>query len=124
MKYLCLIYLNEDAMNALPPSEWEALMKECIAYSDQLQTSRYYLAGDALESVHTATTVRLRNGKLSATDGPFAETKEQLAGYCLLEARDLNEAIQLASKLPPARYGGVEVRPIREMEESFIQAAS
>ncbi len=124
MKYLCLIYLDEEAMNALPPSEWNALIRECIAYSDQLQASHYYLAGDALESVHTATTVRWRNGKLSATDGPFAETKEQLAGYCLLEARDLNEAIQLASKLPPARYGGVEVRPIRELEESLVQAVS
>ena len=124
MKYLCLIYLDEEAMNALPPSEWNALIRECIAYSDQLQASHYYLAGDALESVHTATTVRWRNGKLSATDGPFAETKEQLAGYCLLEARDLNEAIQLASKLPPARYGGVEVRPVREMEETLVQAAS
>ena len=124
MKYLCLIYLDEEAMNALPPSEWNALIRECIAYSDQLQASHYYLAGDALESVHTATTVRWRNGKLSATDGPFAETKEQLAGYCLLEARDLNEAMQLASKLPPARYGGVEVRPVREMEETLVQAAS
>ena len=124
MKYLCLIYLDEEAMNALPSSEWNALIRECIAYSDQLQASHYYLAGDALESVHTATTVRWRNGKLSATDGPFAETKEQLAGYCLLEARDLNEAIQLASKLPPARYGGVEVRPIRELEESLVQAVS
>ena len=124
MKYLCLVYLDEEAMNALPPSEWNALIRECIAYSDQLQASHYYLAGDALESVHTATTVRWRNGKLSATDGPFAETKEQLAGYCLLEARDLNEAIQLASKLPPARYGGVEVRPIRELEESLVQAVS
>ncbi|ARU29028.1 YciI family protein [Cellvibrio sp. PSBB006] len=124
MKYLCLIYLDEEAMNALPPSEWNALIRECIAYSDQLQASHYYLAGDALESVHTATTVRWRNGKLSATDGPFAETKEQLAGYCLLEARDLNEAIQLASKLPPARYGGVEVRPIRELEESLVQTVS
>ena len=124
MKYLCLIDLDEEAMNALPPSEWNALIRECIAYSDQLQASHYYLAGDALESVHTATTVRWRNGKLSATDGPFAETKEQLAGYCLLEARDLNEAIQLASKLPPARYGSVEVRPIRELEESLVQAVS
>ena len=124
MKYLCLIYYDEDAMNALSPGEWKALISECTAYSERLQASHYVLAGDALESVHTATTVRVRNGKLSATDGPFAETKEQLAGYCLIEARDLNEAIQLASKLPPARYGGVEVRPIREMEESLIQAAS
>lgn len=124
MKYLCLIYLDEEAMNALPPAEWKALVRECNAYSEQLQASHYYLAGDALESVHTATTVRVRNGKLSATDGPFAETKEQLAGYCLLEARDLNEAIQLASKLPPARYGSVEVRPIRELHESYVRAAS
>lgn len=124
MKYLCLIYYDEDVMNALSPKEWKALISECTAYSEQLQASHYFLAGDALESVHTATTVRVRNGKLSATDGPFAETKEQLAGYCLLEARDLNEAIQLASKLPPARYGGVEVRPVREIEEALVQAAS
>jgi hypothetical protein len=122
MKYLCLIYQDEKAMNALPRNEWNALVKDCIAISEDLQKGHYYLGGDALESIHTATTVRVRHGKLSATDGPFAETKEQLAGYCMIEARDLNEAIQVASKLPPARYGCVEVRPVRDIENTTAEA--
>lgn len=115
MKYLCLIYQDEKAMNALPRSEWNALVKDCIAVSEDLQKGQHFLAGHALESVHTATTIRRRQGKISATDGPFAETKEQLAGFCLVEARDLNEAIQIASRLPPARYGCIEVRPVRDI---------
>jgi hypothetical protein len=89
--------------------------RECKACGDALRKSGHHIAAEALESVHTATTVRVRNGKTSVTDGPFAETKEQLAGFYLLDARDLNEALQLASKIPPARVGSIEVRPVREL---------
>jgi hypothetical protein len=115
MKYLCLVYFEEKSMQAMSQSEWDALNNECLDCGDGLRASGHWLGGEALQSVHTATTVRVRNGKVTATDGPFAETKEQLAGFYLLDARDLNEAIQLAGKIPPARYGSIEVRPIREV---------
>ena len=108
MKYLCLVYLDENRLGEVRDSE-------CKTCSDGLRESGHQIAAEALQSVHTATTVRVRNGKLSVTDGPFAETKEQLAGFYLLDARDLNEAIQLASKIPPARVGSIEVRPVREL---------
>ena len=106
MKYLCLVYLDEQRLDAVPDSE-------CKACGDALRRSGHHIAAEALQSVHTATTVRVRNGKMSVTDGPFTETKEQLAGFYLIDARDLNEAIQLAAKIPPARVGSVEVRPVR-----------
>ena len=115
MKYLCLVYFEEKSMQAMSQSEWDALNNECLACGDGLRSSGHWLGGEALQSVDTATTVRIRNGKIATTDGPFAETKEQLAGFYLLDARDLNEAIQLATKIPPARYGAIEVRPIREV---------
>jgi hypothetical protein len=115
MKYLCLVYFEEKTMQAMSQSEWDALNNECLACGEGLRSSGHWLGGEALQSVRTAATVRLRNGKASVTDGPFAETKEQLAGFYLLDARDLNEAIQLAGKIPPARYGCIEVRPIREV---------
>lgn len=115
MKYLCLVYFEEKTMQAMPEQDWLALNHECIACVDGLQASGHYVAGEALQPVATATTLRVRGGKISTTDGPFAETKEQLAGFYLLDARDLNEAIQLAGKIPPARYGSVEIRPIREL---------
>src|SRR5690348_3698758 len=90
---------------------------ECLAYDRAMRESGRCLASEALESTSTATTVRVRNGRLSVSDGPFAETKEQLAGFYLVEARDLNEAIQLASKIPPAAVGSIEVRPIRPIRE-------
>ena len=105
MKYLCLVYLEEKKLDTVADSE-------CKACGD---ASGHHIAAEALQSVHTATTVRVRNGKMSVTDGPFAETKEQLAGFYLVDARDLNEAIQLAAKIPPARVGSVEVRPVREL---------
>jgi hypothetical protein len=115
MKYLCLIYSEEEKLHTLPESPKDG---ECMAYAETLYNSGHLIAGEALESVYTATTVRVRNGKLSVTDGPFAETKEQLAGFYLIDARDLNEAIQVAAKIPPARVGSVEVRPIRELSTS------
>jgi hypothetical protein len=89
--------------------------RECKTCGDNLRANGYLVAAEALQSVHTATTVRVRNGKVSITDGPFAETKEQLAGFYLIDASDLNEAIQLASKIPPARVGSIEVRPVRAL---------
>jgi hypothetical protein len=115
MKYLCLVYYEEKTIDAMTKGEWEALNGECIACGEALRQSGHFVAGHALEPVHTATTVRVRNGKTSVLDGPFAETKEQLAGFYLLDARDLNEAIQLAGKIPPARLGSIEIRPIREL---------
>jgi hypothetical protein len=112
MKYLCLIYDNEKTMSAMPQSESAAFMGEYFAFTDNVQKSGHYVAGEALQPVQTATTVRIRNGKVSTTDGPFAETKEQLGGFYLIEARDLNDALQVASKIPSARTGSIEVRPI------------
>jgi hypothetical protein len=115
MKYLCLVYYEEKNMQSMSQAEWDALNKECLACGDDLRSGGHWLDGAALQSVDTATTIRVRNGKATTTDGPFAETKEQLAGFYLLEARDLNEAIQLAGKIPPARYGSIEVRPVRDV---------
>lgn len=111
MKYLCLVYLDENRLDELPDAD-------CVAYDRAIRQSGHCLASEALQSVTTATTVRMRNGKLSVTDGPFAETKEQLAGFYMIEARDLNEAIQVAAKIPPARVGCIEVRPIRPIRET------
>ncbi len=112
MKYLCLIYDEEKKLGAMSKSESDAFMGEYYAFSEGIRKSGHYVAGEALQPIHTATTVRVRNGKMSATDGPFAETKEQLGGFYLINARDLNDAIQVASKIPSARLGSIEVRPI------------
>lgn len=108
MKYLCLVYLEKDKLRAVPDSE-------CKACGDGFRKGDVLLAAEALQPAETAATVRVRNGKVSVTDGPFAETKEQLAGFYLIDARDLNEAILAASKIPPAREGSIEVRPVREL---------
>jgi hypothetical protein len=108
MKYLCLVYIEEQKLKAVAD-------RECAAFSEGLRKQGHRLAAEALQPVDTAATVRIRDGKLSVTDGPFAETKEQLAGFYLVEARDLNEAIQLAAKIPPAREGSIEVRPVRQL---------
>ena len=109
MKYVCLVYLEEQKLHAVPD-------RECKACGDGFRKSGLLVAAEALESVQTAATVRVRNGKMSVVDGPFAETKEQLAGFYLIDARDLNEAIQIAAKIPPAREGSIEVRPVRELD--------
>jgi hypothetical protein len=114
MKYLCLAYEEEGKLNAMSTSEWDALRGETLDYLDELRKNGYIIAAEALQSVRTATTVRVRGGKLSVTDGPFAETKETLGGFFLIAARDLNEAIQIAAKWPSARLGSIEVRPIEE----------
>lgn len=115
MKYLALVYYDERIMNAMSQQEWDALNKECMACAENLSSNGHYITGSPLLPVNTATTVRVRNGKTHTTDGPFAETKEQLAGFYMLEAKDLNEAIALAEKIPPARYGSIEIRPAREL---------
>ncbi|WP_148252821.1 YciI family protein [Aidingimonas lacisalsi] len=121
MKYLCLVYSNENALHDLPDSPHDS---ECQAYAESLHASGRMLAAEALQPVQSATTVRSRNGKVSLTDGPFAETKEQLAGFYLIEANDLDEAIEVAAGIPAARVGSVEVRPTRELAtDAPFQAA-
>jgi hypothetical protein len=121
MKYLCLIFLDEKKLNALSEKDSKALIEESLNYDDVLRRGGHFIAAQVLEPAHAAATVRLPNGKVSVTDGPFAETKEQIGGFILIEARDLNEAIQLASKIPVVRLGGVEVRPIKELARSSEQ---
>lgn len=113
MRYLCMVFYDEKKLESLTAGEHEALLAEGAAYVEELRHGGHLVFAQALEPVQTATTVRVRSGKLSASDGPFAETKEQIGGFAIVEARDLNEAIQLAARMPPARLGGVEVRPVR-----------
>jgi hypothetical protein len=111
VKYLCLVYMQEKDLNAVPDSD-------CMAFGETLRANGRYVAAEALQPVETATTVCVRAGKASVTDGPFAETKEQLAGFYLIEAKDLDEAIRVAAHIPPARAGAasIEVRPVRQLE--------
>ena len=117
MKYLCLVYLEEKTLNALSERESEGLNEESLAYDDVLRKSGHYIVSNALQPVRFAATVRTRDGKALITDGPFAETKEQLGGFVLIEAKDLKEAIQVSSKIPPGRFGCIEVRPIMELNK-------
>ncbi len=112
MKYICLAYEEESKLNSLTKSEWDSLRIETMSYVEELRRRGTLLTAEPLQSVHNATTVRVRDGKLSVTDGPFAETKETLGGFFLVNAVDLNEAIQIASKWPSARLGSIEVRPV------------
>ena len=118
MRYLCLVYSVEDPAIVLSDNEEQALIDESLEYDEQLRKSGHFIIANALQPAESAAIVHVRSGRVSVTDGPFAETKEQVAGFILIEARDLNEAIQVASKIPPARYGFVEVRPIRELVRS------
>ena len=104
MKYLCLVYLEEQKLHAVPD-------RECFACGEGLRTSGVLVAAEALQPVETATTVRVRNGKVAVTDGPFAETKEQLGGFYLVDCKDLDEAIELAAQIPGAKDGSIEIRP-------------
>jgi hypothetical protein len=115
MQYVCLVYLVEKDMNVMTKKESDTCIDESLAYDDALRKAGHLIIAHALQPVEAATTIRVRSGKLSATDGPFAETKEQLGGLMLIEARDLNDAIQVAAKIPMARRGSIEVRPIREL---------
>jgi hypothetical protein len=113
MKYLCLIYDEEKKWEKMAKAEAEATMKEYFTFTDDIKKSGHYVAGEALQPTQTATSVRIRQGKMSATDGPFAETKEQLGGFYMIDARDLNDALQIASRIPSARTGVIEVRPVQ-----------
>jgi len=115
VKYLCLVYGEEQALQGMDD-------RHCVAYDEEIRRSGHCVASEALQPISTATTVRVRNGKVQVTDGPFAETKECLAGFYMIEARDLNEAIQLASRIPPAAVGSIEVRPILPIRDT-VRAA-
>jgi hypothetical protein len=112
MKYLCLIYDSEQVLAKMSKETSDAFMQEYHAFTEDTKAKGHYIAGEALQPVSTATTLRVRNGKLGTTDGPFAETKEQLGGFYMIDAKDLNEAIQVASRIPSAKTGSIEVRPI------------
>ena len=112
MKYLCLIYHSEASRASYSKEQGDTLRSEYLAFTDDIRKSGHLLAAEALQPTQAATTVRVRNGKVSTTDGPFAETKEQLGGFFLVEATDLNDAIQVAARIPGARVGSIEVRPI------------
>jgi len=116
MKYICLVYQDEKKLAALPQAELDAIVSECGAWVGELEQGGHHVFSAGLQSVHTATTLRSRNGRLSMTDGPFAETKECLGGFTILSARDLNEAIQLASRLAAASGGSIELRPLLELD--------
>lgn len=115
MKYVALVYYSESEMKKLSQRDWDNLNQECMACGENLQGRGLMIGGQALMPVASATTLRVRSGQVDITDGPFAETKEQLAGFYLLEAKDLNEAISASSKIPPARLGSIEIRPVREL---------
>lgn len=117
MKYLCLVYFEPRTLGGLSPSEGATLTRESLAYDEELRRNGHYIVSNALQAVSTATTVRVRNGKMSTTDGPFAETKEHLGGFILIDAEDLNEAIRIAAGIPLAKLGSIEVRPIRDLNQ-------
>jgi hypothetical protein len=116
MKYLALVYFEETEIAKLTQREWDDMNLHCLEFNDEIARSGHRLGGEALEPTHTATTVRVRNGKVQTVDGPFAETREQLAGFYFFEAKDLDEALAIAARIPPAKYGSIEVRPVRELK--------
>jgi hypothetical protein len=118
MKYLCLVYQKEADLDAMPRPDHDALVAEHLAYDDALRESGHFIVAEALQPVSTATTIRVRGAQVTMTDGPFAETKEQLTGFFLVNARDLNDALQVASRIPSARFGCVEVRPIDSLTKA------
>ena len=118
MRYVCLIYDEQSTWQQMPKSEVDAMMGEYGAFTQDIRRSGHYVAGEALQPVQTATTLRARNGKLSSTDGPFAETKEQLGGFYLIEAKDLDDAIQVASRIPSVRIGSIEIRPVVDFSKA------
>jgi hypothetical protein len=117
MKYLCLVYLDDAHWSACPD-------QECFEFASELASSGSLLAAEPLHPAHSGTTVRVRNGKAAFYDGPFSETKELLAGFYLIEAKDLNEALAIAARIPPAKYGSIEVRPVRELDGAGYRAFS
>jgi hypothetical protein len=131
MKYICLGYIEEGKFEAMSEGERNAMLDECFAYDDELRKGGHFVGGEGLQSARNATTLRYRSGMVSVTDGPYAETKEQLGGILILEARDLNHAIQLMSKHPGVKAGPFEIRPaedmtpyVKESEERRLAAAA
>jgi hypothetical protein len=118
MKFMFMIYHDERVLDALPEGEMQALVDSALDYDETIRKSGHYLVSSALQRAGTARTIRVRAGKVSTTDGPFAETKEQLGGFFLIEARDMDEACEVASRFPPARLGVIEVRPVQELKHS------
>jgi hypothetical protein len=116
MRYLCMVSYEQKALDRLSKPEFDALVAESLAYDDELRDGGHYLYSGALQSVQTATTIRIKSGDVQFTDGPFAETKEHVGGFIVIEARDLDQALRLASKIPPVRLGCIEVRPIQELK--------
>jgi hypothetical protein len=117
MKYVCLGYIEPNKFESMSESERNAMLDECFNYDDELRKNGHFAAGEALQGANTATTLSWKNGKVAVTDGPYAETKEQLGGILVLEARDLNHAIQLMSKHPGVKAGPFEIRPAADLSE-------
>ena len=115
MRFLCLVYDDEEALTAMPEAEFEAFSDAHVAVDEALKRSGHSILAEALQPVRTAKTVRIRDGKLQTTDGPFAETKEQLGGFYLIEAKDMSEAVEMAARIPSARVGSIEVRPLWDL---------
>src|SRR5580658_7025687 len=124
MKFVCLGFIDETRFAEIPPEDGQRMMEECLAYDDELRRGGHFLGGEALDSARKAATLRMKNGKVVVTDGPFAETKETLGGILLLEARDLDHAIALMSKHPGAKMGPWEIRPVNEMMNRLIAERS
>ena len=116
MKFLCLVYFEPETLAALSPSEKATLNRNSLAYNDELTQSNLYISSEALQPVQTARTVRVRQGKASITDGPFAETKEQVGGFILIEAAGMDQALEIAAGIPLAKLGSIEVRPTMKIE--------
>ncbi|MDZ7289961.1 MAG: YciI family protein [candidate division KSB1 bacterium] len=122
MKYLCLGYMEESKWETMSENERNAFVDECFAYDDELRKNGHFVGGEALQSAQNAITLRWRNGKVVVTDGPYAETKEQLGGILVLEARDLNHAIQLMVKHPGVKGGPFEIRPAADLTEMVAES--
>ncbi len=122
MKYICLGYIDEDKWNATPERQRNAMMDECFAYDDVLRKNAHFAGGEALAGARNAITLRWRDGKVSITDGPFTETKEQIGGILVLEARDLNHAIQLMSGHPGVKAGPFEIRPVEDLAAMIAES--
>jgi hypothetical protein len=123
MRYICLGYMDPQKWETMSESERNAFIDECLAYDDVLRKNGHFVGGEALQSPRTATTLRSQNGKISVTDGPYAETKEQLGGILVLEAKDLNHAIQLMSKHPGVRGGSFEIRPAEDLTQMICESS-
>ena len=118
MKFMFVIYHDENVLDAMPEKERQALVDSAIEYAEEIRRSDHYLASDALQRTQTARTVRIRAGKASTTVGPFVETKEQLGGFFVIEAKDMDEACAVAARFPPARVAVIEIRPVQELMHS------